>query len=116
MKTSPKVYRCPVRGLLLESGDLFEAVKAEIEAKGLEGQARIDFIEDRDQCDQMAKYVRFECEEVIIPSEKTVEDMPKNRYGNVFPQGVARNILVRCPIHGEKILQKPDGHHITEKR
>ena len=94
---------------------LCEQVLAEIAAKGLAGEARLRFIEDKGQCGQTAVEITLAAELYIVPSGRTLEDMPKNRYGHIFPLAVARDIWVRCPIHGERILQKPGGHHITQK-
>ncbi len=54
-------------------------------------------------CAEQATYVRFAAEEIF---SKNVEPIDISTL-----QGVARNIVVRCPIHGEKIIQV-FGHHI----
>jgi hypothetical protein len=65
-------------------------------------------------CDKEAEYVRFDSEEVLIPFNKTLEQMPKTRKGHIKPLGVQRNIYVECPIHGVKWFGQM-GHHVSVK-
>jgi hypothetical protein len=59
-------------------------------------------------CGELAEYIGFQYEEVPIP--KSDWGKPLKRIPTL--QAVARNFLVRCPTHEEKIVQK-FGHHIT---
>jgi hypothetical protein len=65
-------------------------------------------------CGREAEFMRFECEEVVIPSGKTLDQMPKTRKGHVKPLGVQRIRLVRCPVHGLK-GSLHIGHHVSVK-
>jgi len=59
-----------------------------------------------------AEYVGFDCEEVVIPSAKTLDLMPERKKGGNRPLGAQRNILVRCPTRGLKYFLRL-GHHVT---
>ncbi len=59
--------------------------------------------------------MRFECEEVVIPSGKTLDEMPKTGGGHIKPLGVQRNILVECPIHGTQLFLHI-GNHVSVKK
>jgi hypothetical protein len=108
-----KTYRCPVRDQIVEKG-LVEGVRAYVAAhRGEPGLT--DWINDKDQCEQQAAYVGFVAHENAVPSGKTLDEMPRTGTGYKQPLFTARNLLLRCPIHGEKILQI-FGHHATEKR
>jgi hypothetical protein len=59
-------------------------------------------------CELDTEFVGTKAEEVLIPKAdwgKPLERIPTLK-------AVARNFLVRCPVHGEKIVQE-FGHHIT---
>ncbi|MBZ5605813.1 MAG: hypothetical protein LAO79_26235 [Acidobacteriia bacterium] len=59
-------------------------------------------------CGRDVKFIRFECEEVIMPAL-----MPSSELERKPPFGVVgRNFLVECEVHGLKIVQV-EGHHIT---
>jgi hypothetical protein len=66
------------------------------------------------ECVQEAEFVKFEAEEALIPSGKTLDQMPRTRRGHIKPLGVQRNILVKCPIHGLK-YSLHIGHHVSVK-
>lgn len=60
------------------------------------------------ECGLDATFVRYECEEVLMPAAmKDRELKRKPPFGEL-----GRNFLVKCPVHGEKIIQEI-GHHIT---
>jgi hypothetical protein len=40
------------------------------------------------QCGQVAKFVKFECEEVGIPKGMTLDQMPRTKKGHIKPIGV----------------------------
>jgi len=62
----PRYYRCPVLGQLTEKDrDEIRAKQATV-APG--DPAYTDWFNDRDQCDQQAEFVKFDCEEVMIPN------------------------------------------------
>jgi hypothetical protein len=105
-----RTFRCPVRDQIREKGILSE-VRAYVATHGNDPKLT-DWINDRDQCDQIATFVRFECEEYAVPAGKTLDEMPQKR-GKIFPLFTQRNIVVRCPIHGEQ-LYLYIGHHITQ--
>ena len=58
------------------------------------------------ECGREAEYVRFHVEEAVI--------QPGRKFDEIRLAPVARNIVVRCPVHGEKIVQKI-GNHISAK-
>jgi hypothetical protein len=66
------------------------------------------------RCGQEVEFVRFDCEDVVIPSGKTLDQMPKTGKGHTKPLFVQRNILVKCPIHGLK-YSLHIGHHVSVK-
>ena len=62
-------------------------------------------------CDKDAEFVRAVAEEGSIP--KTDMDKPRKRVP--ASKSVARNFLVRCPVHGEKMIQE-FGHHFSSPK
>jgi hypothetical protein len=59
-------------------------------------------------CGRVAKFIRYVCEEIIMPSS-----MPESDLRREPPFGVVgRNFLVECEVHGESISQV-EGHHVT---
>jgi hypothetical protein len=109
---STKVHRCPVRDQIREK-NLADQVRQYVESHRDDPKLN-DWINDRDQCDQQAEFVRFIAEETIVPRGTKLTDMPRSRKGHIVPLGLMRNILVRCPIHGEQELQEV-GHHVSVK-
>jgi hypothetical protein len=65
-------------------------------------------------CGQQAEYVRFDCEEFVVPFGQTLDQMPKTPKGHIKPLGVQRNILIKCSIHGLK-YQRQIGNHVSVK-
>jgi hypothetical protein len=69
-------------------------------------------------CDQDAKRVYDDpgaasfATEYLIPSGKTLDEMPKSSKGHPLPLAVQHNILVECPVHGKKYIIKPGSHHV----
>jgi hypothetical protein len=106
-----QTYRCPVNNLLADPTRA-DAFKAEADAKGLTGQARLDLLNELDRCDQAAAYVKFLGEEIMIRSGTKLEDQPRTGKGHLKGIATQRNVLVRCPIHGEQIWWH-NGTHVT---
>jgi hypothetical protein len=70
------------------------------------------------QCGLESKRVHGEHDfatEIILPTGKTLEEMPRNRKGEPLPLGVQHCILIECPVHGQKYLLKPTSHHVDKK-
>ena len=67
-------------------------------------------------CDQKAVYVRFVAFEYLVRFDQTLEDIEAiaTRKRNAAAME-ARNLLVQCPVHGEKIIQRI-GHHMTDSK
>jgi hypothetical protein len=107
-----KTYRCPVRDQIGAKG-FVEEVRAYVAAHR-DDPGLTDWINDRDRCDQQAKYLGFVAHENAVPFGKTLDEMPRTGKGYKKPLFTARNLLVNCPIHGKQILQII-GNHATEK-
>lgn len=107
-----KRYRCPVMDQIREK-NLGQKLR-EFMASHNENAVR-KWIDDHDQCSQEADFVRFVDEEFIRPSGTTLDQSPRTGGGHIQPIAVQRNILVRCPIHGEQVFLH-HGHHISVKR
>ncbi len=107
-----KHYRCPVMDQLRER-NLGQELR---EFRGSHDEAEVrKWINDHDQCDQEAEFVRFIAEEIIVPPGLTdLDQLPRTGKGHLLAIGTQRNILVRCPIHGEQIFLH-HGSHITVK-
>lgn len=72
------------------------------------------WIDDHDQCDQEAEFVEFICEEYVRPRDTPLDQLPRTGKGHLLAKGTQRNILVRCPIHGEQLFLH-HGNHISVK-
>jgi hypothetical protein len=59
-------------------------------------------------CEKDAEFIRAIAEEGSVPKA----DMDKARKRIPASKSVARNFLVRCPVHGERNLQE-FGHHFS---
>ena len=64
------------------------------------------------ECGQEAEFLRFRAEVYATPFGKNLEDMPRTRKGHFRPIAVQREVVVRCPVHGER-LHRRIGHHIS---
>jgi hypothetical protein len=53
--------------------------------------------------------------EYILRKGETLQSVPRNRAGHPLPTGVQHNILIRCPVHGERYNTKPSSHHVDKK-
>ena len=109
-----KYFRCPVLNQIPAKG-IVDEVRAFVAAHRPNDPATLKWINDRDRCDEQAEFVRFLCEEYAVPRGKTLDQMPRTGKGYIRPVAVQRNMIVRCPIHGEQIRQHM-GNHISVKQ
>jgi hypothetical protein len=110
-----KFYRCPVLNLAQAREDIRDKIRAFVQSHATGDPAVIEFIHQHDQCDQQAEFVRFVGENVAIPSGTSLDQLPLTATGK--KQAITqRDMIVRCPIHGEQVYSTPEGHHVTERK
>ena len=105
-----KRYRCPFLGILTEN--YREEIRAKKTTFADGDPAYTDWFNDRNQCTEQAEYVEFWTEQAIVPVDKELADMPRTGSGHIQPLAVNRSIIVKCPVHGELMLEHT-GHHIS---
>lgn len=110
-----KYYRCPVLNLAEAREDIRDKIRAFVKSHANDPAAVLKFMHEHDQCDQQAEFVRFVGENVAIPSGMTFDQLLLTATGK--RQAITqRDMIVRCPIHGEVLLSSPEGHHVTARK